>query len=640
MSDQVNHECGVALIRLLKPLEYYQEKYGTWRYGIDKLYLLMEKQHNRGQDGAGIACINLDLPAGKKYLHRYRLTGDSALSEVFSKISSEFQKTEKKFPEQSKNIPWIKENVPFAGEIYIGHLRYGTFGKNKVDNVHPVWRLNNWETKNLVIAGNFNLTNVDELFNILVELGQHPKEYSDTVTILEKIGHFLDVENQRLFEYFKSQGFNNRDISGQIAKHIDVAGVLRESSKSWDGGYVITGMFGHGDAFVYRDPVGIRPAFYYQDEEFVVAASERPVIQTVMNTDYESVKEVEPGHALVIKKDGRVSMDMVLEPKEKKACSFERIYFSRGTDRDIYLERKKLGELLIGDILKAIDNDLSNTVFSFIPNTAEVAFYGLLKGIEDVINLDKAEMLIRRRKNLKSEEINEIISLRPRVEKIAVKDIKLRTFISQDEGRDDLVGHVYDITYGTVRKGSDKLVIVDDSIVRGTTLKHSIIKILDRLNPVTIVIVSSSPQIRYPDCYGIDMAKLSEFIAFQAAIELLKETGREHIIQEVYMKSKEQLCGPREKMINWVKLIYEPFAYEQISDKVAELLRTKDIKARVKVVYQTIDNLHKACPNHLGDWYFTGDYPTPGGNKVVSKSFVNFIEGRNQRGYQERGTKN
>jgi amidophosphoribosyltransferase len=634
MSDQVNHECGIALIRLLKPLEYYESKYGSWRYGIDKLYLLMEKQHNRGQDGAGIACINLDLPAGKKYLHRYRFAGDSALNEVFSKINSEFQKIKNKFPEHLKDIAWIKENVPFAGEIYIGHLRYGTYGKNKIDNVHPVWRLNNWETRNLVIAGNFNLTNVDELFNILVELGQHPKEYSDTVTILEKIGHFLDQENQRLFEVFKSQGYSNRDISGLIAKHINVAGVLRESSKNWDGGYVITGMFGHGDTFVYRDPVGIRPAYYYQDEEIVVAASERPVIQTVMNTGYENVKEVEPGHALVIKKDGRVSMDMVLEPKEKKACSFERIYFSRGTDRDIYLERKKLGELLTDDIIRAVDNDLSNTVFSFIPNTAEVAFYGMLKGVEDVMNRQKAEMLISRQKELKPEEINEIISLRPRVEKIAVKDIKLRTFISRDEGRDDLVGHVYDITYDSVRSGTDKLVIIDDSIVRGTTLKQSIIKILDRLNPVTIIIVSSSPQIRYPDCYGIDMAKLSEFIVFQAAVELLKDAGKENVIHEVYTKSKEQLSVPVEKMINWVKLIYEPFTYEQISDKVAQLLRTKGIRARVKVVYQTIENLHKACPNHLGDWYFTGDYPTPGGNKVVSQSFINFVEGRNKRGYQ------
>ncbi len=633
MSDEINHECGIALIRLLKPLEYYQKKYGTWRFGIDKLYLLMEKQHNRGQDGAGVACVNLDLPAGKKYLHRYRSASESALSEVFSKISSEINKIEKKYPDQLKNTKWIKENFPFVGEVYIGHMRYGTFGKNKLDNVHPVWRLNNWETRNLVIAGNFNLTNVDELFNLLIELGQHPKDYSDTVTILEKIGHFLDEENQRLFDSFKSQGYNNKDISGMIAKQIDVAGILREASKRWDGGYVITGMFGHGDAFVYRDPIGIRPAFYYQDDEIVVAASERPVIQTVMNTGYENVKEVEPGHALVIKKDGRVSMDMVLEPKEKKACSFERIYFSRGTDRDIYLERKKLGELLTGDILKAVDNDLSHTVFSYIPNTAETAFYGMLKGIEDVINKKKAEILINRRSDLKPEEINEIISLRPRVEKIAVKDIKLRTFISQDEGRDDLVGHVYDITYDTVKKGSDKLVIIDDSIVRGTTLKHSIIKILDRLNPVTIVIVSSSPQLRYPDCYGIDMAKLSEFIAFQAAIQLLKEKGRENIINEVYRKSKEQLSGPKEEMVNWVKLIYEPFTYEQISDKVAELLRTKEIKAHVKVVYQTIENLHKACPDNLGDWYFTGDYPTPGGNKVVSRSFVNFIEGKNKRAY-------
>jgi amidophosphoribosyltransferase len=515
----------------------------------------------------------------------------------------------------------------------MGHLRYGTFGKNKLDNVHPVWRLNNWETRNLVIAGNFNLTNVDELFQLLVDLGQHPKDFSDTVTILEKIGHFLDQENQRLFENYKAQGYGNRDISGMIARDINVAGILREASKRWDGGFVITGMFGHGDAFVYRDPIGIRPAFYYQDDEIVVAASERPVIQTVMNTGYENVKEVEPGYALVIKKDGRVSMDMVLEPKEKKACSFERIYFSRGTDRDIYLERKKLGELLTGDILKAVDNDLSHTVFSYIPNTAETAFYGMLNGIEDVMNKKKAEILINRRSDLKPEEINEIISLRPRVEKIAVKDIKLRTFISQDEGRDDLVGHVYDVTYDTVKKGSDKLVIIDDSIVRGTTLKHSIIKILDRLNPVTIVIVSSSPQLRYPDCYGIDMAKLSEFIAFQAAILLLKEKGRENIINEVYRKSKEQLSGPKEEMVNWVKLIYEPFTYEQISDKVGELLRTKEIKAQVKVVYQTIENLHKACPDNLGDWYFTGDYPTPGGNKVVSRSFVNFIEGKNQRAY-------
>jgi amidophosphoribosyltransferase len=633
MSDRINHECAIALIRLMNPLDYYQHKYGSWRYGIDKLYLLMEKQHNRGQDGAGVACISLNMPAGKKYLHRYRSASESALNEVFSRISSEFRKIEKRSPDLYKDPRWAKENLSFAGEVYLGHLRYGTYGKNKLDNVHPVWRLNNWESRNLVLAGNFNLTNVDELFNLLIELGQHPKDFSDTVTVLEKIGHFLDQENQHLFDSFKQQGYNNIDISELIAQHLDVAGILRESSKRWDGGYVITGMIGHGDAFVYRDPNGIRPAFYYQDQEIVVAASERPVIQTVMNTGYENVKEIEPGHALIIKKNGQVSMEMVLEPKEKKACSFERIYFSRGTDRDIYLERKKLGELLTNDILKAINNDLKHTVFSFIPNTAETAFYGMLKGIEDFLSAKKAEMLIQRKNDLTTDEIIDIISMRPRVEKIAVKDVKLRTFISQDEGRDDLVGHVYDITYDTINKWIDKLVIIDDSIVRGTTLKQSIIRILDRLEPVKIVIVSSSPQIRYPDCYGIDMAKLSDFVAFQAAIQLLKETGKEEIINEVYRKSKEQISRPKEEMVNYVKMIYEPFTYQQISEKIGKLLRSEDVKASVEIVYQTVENLHKACPDHTGDWYFTGDYPTPGGNKVVTQSFINFIEGKNQRGY-------
>ena len=633
MSDRINHECGIALIRLLKPLEYYQDKYGTWRYGVDKLYLLMEKQHNRGQDGAGVACISLDMPPGKKYLHRYRSASESALNEVFSRISSEFRKIEKRSPHLYKDPKWVKENLAFAGEVYLGHLRYGTYGKNKLDNVHPVWRLNNWESRNLVLAGNFNLTNVDELFNLLIELGQHPKDFSDTVTIIEKIGHFLDQANQRLFDHFKQQGYSNREISELIAQHLNVAEILRESSKRWDGGYVITGMFGHGDAFIYRDPNGIRPAFFYQDQEIVVAASERPVIQTVMNTDYENIKEIEPGHALIVKKNGQVSMEMVLEPKEKKACSFERIYFSRGTDRDIYLERKKLGELLTNDILKAVNSDLKHTVFSFIPNTAETAFYGMLKGIEDFLSQKKAEILIKRKNDLTSDEMIDIISMRPRVEKIAVKDIKLRTFISQDEGRDDLVGHVYDITYDSIIKGIDKLVIIDDSIVRGTTLKQSIIRILDRLGPVKIVIVSSSPQIRYPDCYGIDMAKLSDFIAFQAAIQLLKETGKEDIINEVYRKSKEQLSRPKEEMINYVKMVYEPFTYLQVSEKIGKLLKSEDIKAEVEIVYQSVENLHKACPNHTGDWYFTGDYPTPGGNKVVTQSFINYIEGRNKRGY-------
>ncbi len=633
MSDQINHECGIALIRLLQPLEYYQQKYGTWRFVLDKLYLLMEKQHNRGQDGAGVACISFDLPPGKKYLHRYRSATDSAINDIFGKISAEFKKSERKSPELLKNPKWAKENLSFAGEVYLGHLRYGTFGKNGITDVHPVWRRNNWQSRNLVIAGNFNLTNVDELFQILIELGQHPKDYSDTITILEKIGHFLDQENQKLFMEFKDKGYSNKEISGLIARDLDVAGILRESSKRWDGGYVIAGLIGHGDAFVYRDPCGIRPAFYYQDDEVVVTASERPAIQTVMNVDYDQIKEIDPGCSIVIKKDGRVSMDQVLGPFEKKACSFERIYFSRGTDRDIYQERNKLGELLTDEILKMINYNLDNTVFSYIPNTAEAAFYGMLRGIEGYLNKQKEEIIKKRKNNLTDEELGEIISKRPRIEKIAVKDIKLRTFISRDEERDDLVGHVYDITYGTIRKNVDSLVIIDDSIVRGTTLKQSILGILDRLGPKKIVVVSSSPQIRYPDCYGIDMAKLSDFVAFQAAISLLRETGREEIIDEVYKKTKEQLSLPGEQVINYVKLIYEPFTYSQISDKVGELLKSKDIKADIKIVYQSVENLHRACPNHKGDWYFTGDYPTPGGNKVVNRSFINYVEGRNVRAY-------
>jgi len=633
MSDQINHECGIALIRLLQPLEYYQQKYGTWRFVLDKLYLLMEKQHNRGQDGAGVACISFDLPPGKKYLHRYRSATDSAINDIFGKISAEFRKFEKKSPALLKDPKWAKENLSFAGEVYLGHLRYGTFGKNGVADVHPVWRRNNWQSRNLVLAGNFNLTNVDELFQILIELGQHPKDYSDTITILEKIGHFLDQENQKLFMEFKDKGYSNKEISGLIARDLDVAGILRESSKRWDGGYVIAGLIGHGDAFVYRDPCGIRPAFYYQDDEVVVTASERPAIQTVMNVDYDQIKEIDPGCAIVIKKDGRVSMDQILGPFEKKACSFERIYFSRGTDRDIYQERNKLGKLLTDEILKVINYDLDHTVFSYIPNTAEAAFYGMLRGIEDYLNKQKEEVIKKRKNNLTGKELGELISKRPRVEKIAVKDIKLRTFISRDEERDDLVGHVYDITYGTIRKNLDNLVIIDDSIVRGTTLKQSILNILDRLGPKKIVVVSSSPQIRYPDCYGIDMAKLSDFVAFQAAISLLCETGREEIINEVYRKAKEQVSLPREQIINYVRLIYEPFTYSQISDKVGELLKSNDIKADVKIVYQSVENLHKACPNHKGDWYFTGDYPTPGGNKVVNRSFINFFEGKNVRAY-------
>ena len=633
MSELIKHECGIALIRLLQPLEYYQYKYGTWKYGLNKLYLLMEKQHNRGQDGAGVACINLESPPGNKFISRHRSARDAAIMDVFRKISSEFKKPERKHPDRFKDAGWARENLPFAGELYLGHLRYGTYGKNKLDNVHPVMRQNNWKSRNLVLAGNFNLTNVDELFNILVELGQHPKDFSDTVTILEKIGHFLDEENQRLFNKFKNEGHSNVGISDLIAENLDLSKILSEASKRWDGGYVIAGLIGHGDAFAYRDPWGIRPGYFYRDDEIVVVASERPVIQTVMNVPSEQVHEIEPGHAVIIKKDGRVSMEKIREPKEKRSCSFERIYFSRGSDKDIYRERKKLGNLLTPDILNAVDHDVDGTVFSFIPNTAETAFYGMISGVEDYMNTEKTKKLVENAGKLTPELIDRIISHRPRVEKIAVKDVKLRTFISQDAGREDLVGHVYDITYGTIRKDKDNLVVIDDSIVRGTTLKHSILKILDRLGPKRIVIVSSSPQIRYPDCYGIDMAKLGDFVAFQAAIALLKENGMEAVINEVYNRAVEEERKPREEVINHVKMIYERFTYEQISDKIGELLISKGISAEVKIVYQTVENLRKACPDHRGDWYFTGDYPTPGGNVVVNKSFINYIKGKNVRAY-------
>ncbi len=633
MSEQIKHECGIALIRLLRPLEYYQYKYGTWKYGLNKLYLLMEKQHNRGQDGAGVACVNFDLPPGQKFISRYRSAEPAAINAVFRKISSDFKKPERKKPDRFKDAVWAKENLPFAGELYMGHLRYGTYGKNKLDNVHPVMRENNWKSRNLVLAGNFNLTNVEEQFHKLIELGQHPKDFSDTVTILEKIGHFLDQENQRLFDKFKEEGHDNIEISRLISDQLDVAQVLSEASKQWDGGYVIGGLIGHGDAFVYRDPWGIRPGYYYRDDEIVVAASERPVIQTVMNVSIEKVHEIDPGHAVIIKKNGQVSVEKIRRPREKKACSFERIYFSRGSDRDIYRERKKLGRLLTPNILEAIDYDIDNTVFSFIPNTAESAFYGMVEGVEHHMNEEKARKLMESNGNLDAEKIDEIICHRPRIEKIAIKDIKLRTFITQDVGRDDLVGHVYDITYGTIRKGQDNLVVIDDSIVRGTTLKRSILKILDRLEPKKIIVVSSSPQIRYPDCYGIDMAKLGDFVAFQAAIALLKDSGQESVINEVYNRSVEQAGKPKEEIVNYVKMIYEPFSNEQLSDKIGELLKSRDVNAEVKIVYQTVENLHLACPDHLGDWYFTGDYPTPGGNKVVNTSFINYIKGKNQRAY-------
>lgn len=630
MTDAVNHECGIALVRLLKPLEYYQLKYGTWKYGINKLYLLMEKQHNRGQDGAGIASVKFDLRPGKPFIHRERSVKQAAINDIFKNVRKQADSVD---PELANDPLWAKENLPFAAELLLGHLRYGTYGNNDIERVHPVMRTNNWKTRNLLLAGNFNLTNVDELFQILIDLGQHPRDFSDTVTMLENMGHFLDREIQREFDKYKLQDFSNIEISALIAENLQVANILREASKKWDGGYVIAGLLGHGDAFVIRDPWGIRPAFYYADDEIVLVTSERPAIQTVMNLGIHEVKELEPGAAIVIKRNGNVSVENIRGPFEKRSCSFERIYFSRGSDKEIYAERTRLGELLTPQILQAVDNELAETVFSFIPNTAESAFYGMIRGVENHMKEIKKKRILSLGNNITAEQLDDIINARPRVEKVALKDIKLRTFITQDSRRDDLVGHVYDITYGTVRENTDNLVVIDDSIVRGTTLKYSIIKILDRLKPQRIVIVSSSPQIRYPDCYGIDMAKLSDFIAFRAAMALLKETGHENIINEVYNKCRESENLDREDVINHVKEIYRPFTPEQISERIARMLKTPEVHAEIKIVYQTIENLHAAIPEHLGDWYFTGNYPTPGGNRVANRSFINYIEGRNIRAY-------
>ncbi len=633
MSDAIKHECGIAMIRLLKPLDYYIEKYGTPLYGINKLYLLMEKQHNRGQDGAGVANIKFDVNPGTKYISRTRAVGSGAIKEIFGKINSKFEDLNKRNPERLKDAKWLKKNLPYTGELFLGHLRYGTFGGNSIENCHPFLRQNNWMTRNLVVAGNFNLTNVDELFDQLVELGQHPKEKADTVTVMEKIGHFLDEENERLFKKFKKEGHSNTDISALIAKHLDVYSILKDASKKWDGGYAMAGLFGHGDAFVLRDPSGIRPVFYYSDDEIVVVTSERPVIQTAFNVPIDSVKELSPGHALIIKKDGKFSEEEIIEPLKKTSCSFERIYFSRGSDADIYQERQKLGSQLCPSVLKAVDYDLKNTVFSYIPNTAEVAFGGLIEGLHHYANTIKRHKILQMGSHVSDPELSEILTIRPRVHKIAIKDAKLRTFITNDSQRDDMVAHVYDTTYGVIREGLDSLVIVDDSIVRGTTLKQSILKILDRLGPKKIVVVSSAPQIRYPDCYGIDMAKLGDFIAFQAAVALLKDNFKENLLDELYEKAKAQEELPKEEIINVVKEIYAPFTAEQISSKIAELLRPESINAEVDIIYQSIEGLHNAIPNHSGDWYFTGNYPTAGGNKVVNKSFINYMEGKNVRAY-------
>lgn len=594
----------------------------------------MEKQHNRGQDGAGAVCVKFDLEPGKKYINRLRSNSDSPIKEIFDAIHQKFSKVKEYNPELLNDPFWAKENLPFAGELYLGHLRYGTFGKNNIENVHPVLRENNWRSKSLVLAGNFNLTNVDELFNHLVELGQHPDDYSDTVTILEKIGHFLDKENERVFRVFKDKGHTNTEISNLISQNLDIGWILRESCKRWDGGYAVAGLFGHGDSFVIRDPAGIRPAYYYYNDEVLVVTSERPAIQTAFNVNYNQVKELQPGHAIIARKDCRITEEKILEPVNVRPCSFERIYFSRGTDKEIYRERKMLGRLLCPQILNAIHNDLENTVFSYIPNTASVAFYGMLEGLNEYCDHVKKEKILKLKKDQITESrLDEIFKLSPRIDKVAVKDAQLRTFITQDEGRNELVGHVYDVTYGAVHTNADTLVVLDDSIVRGTTLRESIIKILDRLSPKKIIIVSSAPQIRFPDCYGIDMAKLADFIAFEAAIKMLKETNRYSVINEVYRKCKEQEQMPKEDIINCVKEIYLPFTDDEMSAKITELLKPEKLHAELDIIYQTIENLHKAIPRHNGDWYFTGNYPTQGGNKVSNTSFINFIEGKNQRSY-------
>jgi len=633
MSDAIKHECGIAMVRLLKPLDYYIKKYGTALYGVNKMYLLMEKQHNRGQDGAGVANIKFDVAPGTRYISRNRAVGSGAIKEIFGKINSKFEDLHKKNSDKLKDAAWLKKNVAYTGELFLGHLRYGTYGGNSIENCHPFLRQNNWMTRNLVVAGNFNLTNVDELFDQLVELGQHPKEKADTVTVMEKIGHFLDEENERLFQQFKKEGHGNEEISHLIAKHIDVPRILKAASKKWDGGYAMAGLFGHGDAFVLRDPSGIRPTYYYSDDEVVVVTSERPVIQTAFNVPLEKVKELTPGHALVIKKDGTFGEHEILTPLKKTPCSFERIYFSRGSDADIYRERQKLGSQLTPAVLRSVDYDLKNTVFSYIPNTAEVAFGGLIEGLHHYNNTVKRHKILQMGSKVSDPELSEILSVHPRIEKIAIKDAKLRTFITQDAQRDDMVAHVYDTTYGVVKAGEDNLVVLDDSIVRGTTLKQSILKILDRLGPKKIVIVSSAPQIRYPDCYGIDMAKLGDFIAFQAAVQLLKDNFKDNLLDELYEKAKAQVGLPKEEMVNVVKEIYEPFTAEQISAKISELLRPEGVNAEVEIIYQTIEGLHNACPDNQGDWYFTGNYPTAGGNKVVNKSFINYMEGKNVRAY-------
>lgn len=628
MSDTIKHECGIALIRLLKPLDFYKEKYGTAFYGINKMYLMLEKQHNRGQDGAGLASIKLDMQPGERYISRIRSNEAQPVQDIFTRINQRINEGFKANPSLKDDVTLQKRELPYIGEVIMGHVRYGTFGKNSIENVHPFLRENNWMYRNLIMAGNFNMTNVNELFQNLVRLGQHPKDKTDTVIVMEGIGHFLDDEVEELYRKLKEEGYTKQEASPFIAERLNIERILKRASKYWDGGYAMEGMIGNGDAFVLRDPAGIRPAFYYQDEEVVVVASERPAIQTVFNVKYENIRELPPGNAIIIKKSGEIAIKEILTPTVRKACSFERIYFSRGSDRDIYRERKMLGKLLFPRVAQAIDHNLKDTVFAYIPNTAETSYLGLIEEAEQYLNEQKAKQLAVAEKS----EIPAILSQKVRTEKVAIKDVKLRTFITEDSSRDDLVAHVYDITYGSVQKG-DNLVIIDDSIVRGTTLKKSILSILGRLEPKKIIIVSSAPQIRYPDCYGIDMARLEDLVAFQAALALHKERGTYHIIKEVYEKCLTQVTLSDDKVVNYVKEVYAPFTDEEISDKIRDLLLPKDFTSEVEVIFQTVDSLHKACPENLGDWYFTGDYPTDGGNRVVNRAFINFYEGNKERAY-------
>ena len=628
MSDTIKHECGIALIRLLKPLDFYKEKYGTAFYGINKMYLMLEKQHNRGQDGAGLASIKLDMQPGERYISRIRSNEAQPVQDIFTRINQRINEGFKANPSLKDDVTLQKRELPYIGEVIMGHVRYGTFGKNSIENVHPFLRENNWMYRNLIMAGNFNMTNVNELFQNLVRLGQHPKDKTDTVIVMEGIGHFLDDEVEELYRKLKEEGYTKQEASPFIAERLNIERILKRAAKYWDGGYAMEGMIGNGDAFVLRDPAGIRPAFYYQDEEVVVVASERPAIQTVFNVKYENIRELPPGNAIIIKKSGETAIKEILTPKVRKACSFERIYFSRGSDRDIYRERKMLGKLLFPRVAQAINHNLKDTVFAYIPNTAETSYLGLIEEAEQYLNEQKAKQLAVAEKS----EIPTILSQKVRTEKVAIKDVKLRTFITEDSSRDDLVAHVYDITYGSVQKG-DNLVIIDDSIVRGTTLKKSILSILGRLEPKKIIIVSSAPQIRYPDCYGIDMARLEDLVAFQAALALHKERGTYHIIKEVYEKCLTQVVLSDDKVVNYVKEVYDPFTDEEISDKIRDLLLPKDFTLEVEVIFQTVDNLHKACPENLGDWYFTGDYPTDGGNRVVNRAFINFYEGNKERAY-------